>query len=669
MTLHNMVCTIVGQLPTKAVMGVIAFALLIKTLILWQLADHPLLHEDSGLDTSAYAELARRVVAGDLLLAPGLYYLSPLYIYVLATGLAITDSFTAVRGLQILAGALSVGGIWWLTLTWSTTRAAWWAAGLATAAGIFTFYEVLILQASIDTALTTAALVTLTVALHRGAPRWFMAPGLAFGIAALNRPNMTAVVVGFIALLIVTRRVKPAAWMLAGTLIAFAPVAIRNGVVAGEWTTVSSHGGLNFYIGNAEGATGFYRQVPGITPSIVGQAHDARQVAGRALGRAVTDAEASSYFVDQSLGWMSANPGAALTLFGKKLLYVFHAAYVALPHSYPFYVHDTEAWLRFLPIGPWLLMPLGLVGLGVLVARSDSRQAALIWVAFVPMYAMAVALFFVADRYRLPLLVPMCVGGGVALDALASAVRQRAWRSVLLPAAAWMVLTLLVNAPVSLNEGRWVEGLRLAQRLVILGRDDEAARWVDRLSPDAPEPGGAHYLVGRQYLAEGKPDRALPYLQTAVDAGARTPQARADLATAFEKIGDTANATATLAAIAPVPGEPAEFWLRLGRQAATLKVPDLAGRFFAHAVALAPDDADARLQFGVNLVVRNQIPEAAEQLRGAVARNPRQPDALAYLAFCEVAFGNIETGRRLAETALSIDPTHRVAQSVLAAIR
>lgn len=650
-------------------MGVVAIALLIKTIILFQLADHPLLHEDSGLDTTAYAELARRVVAGDLLLGPGLYYLSPLYIYVLAAGLALTDSFTAVRGLQILAGAMSVGGIWWMTLSWSTTRAAWWAAGLATAAGILTFYEVLILQASIDTALTTAALATLTLALRGGAPGWFAASGVAFGIAALNRPNMTAVVIGFLALLIVTRRVKPALWMLAGTLVAFAPVAIRNGVVAGEWMTVSSHGGLNFHIGNGEGATGFYRQVPGITPSIVGQAHDARQVAGRAMGRPVTDAEASDYFVDQSLRWMRDNPGTAITLFGKKLFYVFHASYIALPHSYPFYVHDTGAWLRWMPVGPWLLMPLGLVGLGLLAARSDNRLEALTWVAFVPMYAMAVALFFVADRYRLPLLVPMCVGSGIALDAMTTALRARAWRSMVMPIGAGLILAALVNAPANLNEGRWTEGLRLAQRLVILGRDEEAAAWVDRLTRTAPEPGGAQALVGRQYLVEGKPDRALPYLRAAVDAGARSPQALADLASAFERTGDIPNATATLDAITPGPGEGPDFWLRLGRQAATLKAPDLAGRFFAHAVAQAPDDGDARLQFGVNLVVRNLIPEAAEQLRVAVARNPRQPDALAYLAFCEIALGDIEAGRRHAETALLIDPNHRVAQSVLAAIR
>ena len=141
---------------------VVALAAILKLIVVWQLADHPLVQPEVGLDTTAYADLARRVVAGDLSLGPGLYYVSPLYIYVLAAGLALTDSFTAVRVLQALMGALAVGGIWTMAREWSTSRAAWFAAGLAAVTGLITFYEVLILQASIDVALATAALLALT---------------------------------------------------------------------------------------------------------------------------------------------------------------------------------------------------------------------------------------------------------------------------------------------------------------------------------------------------------------------------------------------------------------------------------------------------------------------------------------------------------------------------
>ena len=84
---------------------------------------------------------------------------------------------------------------------WSTRRAAWFAAGLAAATGLITFYEVLILQASIDVALATAALLALTWALKGRGARWFLFAGIVFGLAALNRPNMAIAAAGLAAVL------------------------------------------------------------------------------------------------------------------------------------------------------------------------------------------------------------------------------------------------------------------------------------------------------------------------------------------------------------------------------------------------------------------------------------------------------------------------------------
>ena len=75
----------------------LAGVFLLKLIALSQLYDHPLLHPDAGLDTTAYADLAGRVVRGEILLRPGLYYVSPFYIDFLAAGLWLFDAFTAVR--------------------------------------------------------------------------------------------------------------------------------------------------------------------------------------------------------------------------------------------------------------------------------------------------------------------------------------------------------------------------------------------------------------------------------------------------------------------------------------------------------------------------------------------------------------------------------------------
>ena len=318
--------------------------------------------------------------------------------------------------LQILLGTASVAFVFLTAREWFGARAAWISAGLATLTGLFTFYESLILQSSIDAFLTSAALLALTFALRRDRNEWFAVAGFVFGMQTLNRPNVLLAAIGLAVLLIVTRRLRPAAILLAGLLVSLLPVAARNVLVSKQWTLLSSHGGLNFYIGNGENATGFYRQIPGVRPTIEGQETDVRRVAEAAVGRTLSDAEVSDYFVGLARSWMTQHPGDAALLFAKKFAYVFSAQHIALPHSYPFYAYDAGTALRFLAVGPWLLLPLGIVGL-VAADSGRPRSGYLIWASFVPLYGAAVAIFFVAERYRLPLLVPLCVGAGAAVDA------------------------------------------------------------------------------------------------------------------------------------------------------------------------------------------------------------------------------------------------------------
>ena len=134
--------------------------------------------------------------------------------------------------------------------------------------------------------------------------------------------------------------------------------------------------------------------------------------------------------------------------------------------------------LRFYAIGPWLLIPLGLVGLVLAVPARIERSAYIVWAPFVPAYAAAVALFFVAERYRLPLLVPLCAGAGAAIDLAMRAAAARRWTAVASGAVAVLTLGIAANWPLRVDEGRWLEGLRMAQQLVILGRYDEADRWA-----------------------------------------------------------------------------------------------------------------------------------------------------------------------------------------------
>ena len=354
------------------------------------------------------------MAGGDLLLGPQTYFVSPLYIYFMAAIIRLTGSFTAVRIVQAVFGAGAVLLVYASARLWFSDRAGWCAAALCAAAGIFTFYEALLIQAALDPFLIAAALAALALALKREGARWYGTAGLAFGVATLNRPNVLAAGVVVAAALLAARRRR--AWVFAlGMAIALAPVTIRNGIIAGDWSPLPSQGGLNFYIGNNPAATGVYGPVAGIRPSIEGQQIDARAVASRNLGHPVGDRAASSYFFTRGLSWIGHSPGRATALYLRKLWYMVNGAHIFLNYSYPFFAYDTHTLLMPLAVGGWLLIPLGLVGLASRASGETKWQFA-IWASFVPVYLIATAAFFVADRYRLPLLVPLAVGAGGLLD-------------------------------------------------------------------------------------------------------------------------------------------------------------------------------------------------------------------------------------------------------------
>jgi 4-amino-4-deoxy-L-arabinose transferase-like glycosyltransferase len=705
--------------PVRGLLVLLAGTFVLKAIVLSQLRDHPLLAPESGLDTTAYVRLAERVLAGHVGLGPGLYYVSPFYIYFLAAALAVFHSFTAVRVVQIALGTAAVAFVFLMSRQWFGERAAWIAAVLAAFTGLFTFYEILILQSSVDAFFTAAALFFLARGLSRrtdlppkgGSYLQISIAGIIWGVQTLNRPNVLIAVIGVaIVMALVQRRVRPAALLVTGLLIGMAPVAIRNVVVSGEWTLVSSHGGLNFYIGNNPNATGFYQHVPGVTPSIVGQEKDTRRIASQGLGHPATDAEASSYFFGLAWTWIREHPLHAVALFLKKFAFAFHASHVPLPHSYAFFAYDTPGILRFLVVGPWLLAPLGLLGLALRCQKVAGTfpekvpAAFLIWAAFVPLYAASVALFFVADRYRLPLMVPLCVCAGGAADFAIVALRTQRMRALGIAGVAFVALFAATNIPVTLDEGRWTEGLRTAERYVIAGRYDEAEHWALWLEAHGPAHPGAGLLgVAQQMMALNQHDRALPYLVRAHDADPNEPRAdyalgqallktgRAaeaiphlrhgfegkvdlpaggfDYARALVDAGDLAGAAAAIRRIRPADTADADAWLRLGRLAMEAKAPDAAEPFFRRAAEMQPGDAATRQQYGLNLLVQNRFDEAARELSEAARLDPRDADTLSRLAYSEAKLGRTDEARRHAQAALTLNPQDLLASQLLAALR
>ena len=582
----------------------LAIVFILKAIVLSQLQHHPLLEPEGGVDSSEYVRLARRVLEGDLLLGPGLYYLSPLYVYFLAALLALSDSFLFVRIVQIALGTGAVACVFLTARTWFGQRAAWIAAALAALTGVFNFYEIVIFQSSIDVFLTAAALSFLASGLQRRSrdlsaqPRTYRtaASGLLFGVQVMNRPNIAMAIAGLIVVLLATRRWRAAAVMAAGVMIALTPLAIRNVIVARQFALTSSQGGLNFYIGNHEGATGQYVAVPGVRANMAGQFDDTRKVAEAAMGHALSDGEVSSYFTRQATAWIRGYPVVAARLLLRKLALTFNARHQWLDYSYPYYARDTGSLLGALIVGPWLLVPLACLGTALLLTASPISSGAAntgfwVWWSFVPFYALSVAVFFVAERYRLPLFVPLCVLSGAALDALTHVFPTRS--SVLTYRSGAAALALVAGIavaswPFQLDDGRFEERLRLAKALMNAHDYGAAAVELERALAIRPADLTTEFNLGMAQTSNGQIQQGLAHVRHAVDAGVPMPGARYALAGAMLQTGDREGAVALLRTFFPAPDDTADSCYQVALLALSAGAPRVAERYAQRALELRP---------------------------------------------------------------------------------
>ncbi len=702
--------------------------LALKLVLALTLAGHPLLQPVGELDPGEYWRLSGRVADGDLLLAGTPFYVSPLYIYWLAFARLVTgDSVAGILALQALVGTFAVWGVWRVTAAWALTPretdlplGPLAAAGAFALTGIVALQEALILQSALDPLLMTWLALAFTRAVQAPTSwRWLLC-GASLALLSSNRPNAWLLAVlclpaawmrpGAVG---VAGRLRAAAAAMLGVSLVLAPLTARTVVATGAWQLLPGHGGLNLYIGNHQQATGTYTVVDGIRPSIEGQRDDVRRVAGTALGREVTDDEASSYFVGQARAWWQSRPRDATALALYKLWLTTHAWELPVNVSHAWF--REQVWLlRLLPVGAWLLVP---IGIGVTIAGHctvpiDHRPAWRWFRWLLPAYLASVAAFFVVDRYRAPALVIGTIHLGLLAAWMQARVASRAGRSaagagqidsrrtrVAGGAAVGVGLASFLAGliPLPFDPGLGEHDTRMALHAIEQGRDADATAWLSRAAGRHPTPGvawfraglawqsrndlvsaeralrEAHrldpgvaavaYALGEVLISEGKGSEAVPLLEQADRAGERPDRVRLDLALAHWQAGDTARARAVLAQGVPAEGLP----LLRARALAALETRrfDLAEWLLAEYGGIVRGDAEVIEKLGLVKARSGDTAAAASLLEEAVRLDDDRATARFNLAIVRLQQGRRDQAIALLREALRIDPTYAQAAGAL----
>ncbi len=310
--------------------------------------------------------------------------------------------------------------------------------------------------------------------------------------------------------------VKNVLLCLAGCILGIAPAWLHNHLLARDSVTLSSHGGINLWIGNNPGATGYPKMPPGIRSTQNGSMKDSIAVAERANpGRELSRGEVSAYWSGKARDYALSHPVEWLRLAARKLFNFWNA--------YQYDDVTTIARLRATGV-TWPGLSFGVVGclgLAGLLAGGWKSRTRLFISATILLHMLALLPAFVTERYRL-VAVPglLVLGAWWILDLYQRLARgeflRAAGPAVIGMAAAYFVSTPQTDASLwSLDF--YETGIRETQ-LGNLDRAQQALEMALRYAPAAPD---IQFALGNLCLQRNDRTGAKEYYRRALDLNPR----------------------------------------------------------------------------------------------------------------------------------------------------
>lgn len=395
------------------------------------------------LDGRELIHLARLWVAGELPQEP--IYRAMGYPGVLAIGLALGWPESALpswaRMVNALALAITAASAWGLALRiWGGRQAAHLAAILVLLYPVSLHFAGDPLDTTVGMALFTAGVCAAAwfwdAAPGRG--RWAVLATLSLALAFVFRPHYLLPLLAWLGLLgvgVARRAVDRPTWLAA--------VALAGAVLGGQiawnhalsqrWVLLPWQGGYDFYAANGPEANGLYfRQT--IAPRAQGvianpTRFEAEYRYAEATGKPAADGlEVARYWRQRALDYIRAQPLDWLRLMGVK---VFHLLNDHEPYNNKTYAFHQERspWLRYNPLSWGVLLSLGLLACCLACRATPSPTEERFWHPLIPVavlaaaYGTGVLMFYVSDRFRVPLAPLLAVAAaGVAQ------VRGTEWR-------------------------------------------------------------------------------------------------------------------------------------------------------------------------------------------------------------------------------------------------
>ena len=646
-----------------SVAGILAAALVLRVLHVWQLRDTPMFAWLLG-DAREYDAWARQIASGDWL-GQGVFYQAPLYPYFLGMLYAVFgDDLATARIAQALLGAFSC-----VLLALAGARFFSRRVGLIAGAILALYAPAIFYDGLIQKTVLSTFFLCLVLWLSSGDPgaagkgRWVGA-GAALGGMVLARENalpLAAAVVAWLGIqrdAPISRRLVWGGLFLAGLMAVLMPVGIRNLLVGGDFYLTTSQFGPNFYIGNNENATGLYAAI-GRRGDPGDERWDATALAQDALGRELTPREVSAYWTDQALAYITSRPGHWLRLLGKKVVFLLNAREPADTEDLYSYADASmvlRGTQRLFHFGT--LLPLAV--LGAYMTWPRRRRLGLLYL-LLGTYAATVVVFYVFGRYRFPL-VPILV-----LFASAGLVEApRLWRASApgrLAVASGLLIASVVLCNITLFDPDRMKAqtyINLGAAFKSRGRIDEAIFQYRRAEVLDPQNPAISYNIGNALVTRGDHEAAIVHYRRALELQPDMAELHNNMAMAYKELGDLGAAASQFEKALELDSTYAPAHYNLGVVLQEQGDAHGAMRHFEKAASLRPRSYESVTAIAWVLAVHpsSDLRNAGRAIRlaehAAELTQFRRPEVLDVLAAAYAAAGRFDEAVEMAERAAAL---------------
>lgn len=555
------------------------------------------------LDELYHINWARDIAAGRWLRHDA-FFRAPLYSYLLGIFIKIFgEDYFLIRLAQHLVGAGAVIAVYFLARRIFSQREARIAGILAAVYAPFFYFEGEMLDIFLQFLFYPLILIQALRTLETPSLKNGLFLGALLGLSAVARPNILI----FVPVLFLFIAIK---WyqnrdslgdvlfrlgaILAAAICLILPATIHNYIAGRCFVPIASYGGINFHIGNNPKADGFTASTPQRMYHF-GRYQDsvemfAKEKAQAQLGQALTAAEVNRYWTSRTLHWILRHPIDWARLTAKKVALFFGNTEIKNNKNIYFvaqYSIILKTFLLFLPFA--ITGSLGLVGLYLALERRRDAGAQIL-ALFVLAYTAGVALFFVSDRYRAPIMIALIPAAAYALTTMWDAANEQG-RGTLIGAMAALFLLAGFSLP------DWFHA-----RPADFSRD--------------------YWSVGNCYLEKGKLELAEKQYRRAVFLDPNYDDALNNLGEALYKKGEVEAALEVFKDLLQRHPDYAAGWNNIGACFEKLNMLEQAVESYRRTLSIYAGHVTARLNLAEVLLKQGRIEEARREYETALGDSP-----------------------------------------------